>query len=298
MLIALVTFAGIPDLTADDQLLATALHDLGADVRAVVWDDADVDWASFDAVVLRSTWDYHLRIDEFLAWLDRLEACGANVWNPVPVVRWNANKTYLRELDVPQVPTVFVARGGDVGAVLRERGWERAVVKPTVSATAFETHVVDVGRASARHATRDVLVQPFVDEIVRDGEWSVLFFGGAYSHAVLKRAKAGDFRVQNDFGGTAERREPPPEVLDGARRILDAAPATLYARVDGVAIDGVFTLMELELIEPALFLGQDAEAPGRMARVVFSAAAAASKGAKGTRPWHAEATASPSAPRP
>ena len=301
MLIALVTCSRLPQLTADDQLLAAelqaggALRDGAAQVRVVVWDDATVDWPSFDAIVVRSTWDYHLRIDEFLAWLDRLEACGARVWNPAPVLRWNANKSYLRELDVPRVPTAFVPSGGDVGAAMREHGWARAVVKPAVSATAFETRVVE-DRQSCLSA-RDVLVQPFVDEVVRDGEWSLLFFGGEYSHAVLKRAKAGDFRVQNDFGGTFETRQPSAAILEGAKRMLAAAPPTLYARVDGVVIGEVFTLMELELIEPVLFLAEDAEAPARLARAVFSAAAAASKGAKGTRPWHAARTGSPSAPR-
>lgn len=292
MLIALVTCARLPRLTEDDQLLAAALRDGGAEPRAAVWDDADVDWASFDAVILRSTWDYHLRIDEFLAWLDRLDGCGARVWNPVPVVRWNTNKGYLRDLDVPRVPTAFVSRGGDTGTAMREHGWRRAVVKPAVSATAFETHVVEHGEI----ARRDVLVQPFIEEVIREGEWSLLFFGGEYSHAVLKRAKPGDFRVQNDFGGTSEVLDPGADVIAQASRMLANVPSTLYARVDGVVIDGVFTLMELELIEPGLYLGMHAEAPERLARAVFFAAAAASKGAKGTLSWHAEATASPSAP--
>src|SRR5205085_11023743 len=134
---------------------------------------------------------------------------------------------------------------------------------PAVSATAFETYVVEDRQSclSSVEIERDVLVQPFIDEIVRDGEWSLLFFGGVYSHAVLKRAKAGDFRVQNVFGGTSEAREPSPAIVEGAARMLEAVPPTLYARVDGVVIDGVFTLMELELIEPMLFLGQHPDAP-------------------------------------
>jgi glutathione synthase/RimK-type ligase-like ATP-grasp enzyme len=308
MLIALVTCARLPQLTEDDRLLAAALRDGGAEARAVVWDDPAVDWTSFDAIVIRSTWDYHLRIDEFLAWLDRLEACGAKVWNPVPLLRWNADKSYLRGLDVPRVPTAFVRRGGDVIAAMREHGWHRAVVKPTVSATAFETFIMEDGQSCpsnpdagqscpSQFATRDVLVQPFIDEVIRDGEWSLLFFGGVYSHSVLKRAKAGDFRVQNDFGGTAEVCEPDAAIVESAARALAAAAMpTLYARVDGVVIAGVFTLMELELIEPVLFLGQHPEAAARVARQVFFAAAAVSKSEKGTHSWHAEASESPSPP--
>lgn len=286
MLIALVTCARIPELTDDDRLLATALGELGVETRAVVWDDPSVDWAAFDAVVIRSTWDYHRRIDEFLAWLDRLDACGANVWNPVPVLRWNTNKSYLRDLDVARVPTVFVPAGGDTSVAMQANGWRRAVVKPAVSATAFETYVVEEGGV----AVRDVLVQPFLEEVVRDGEWSLLFLGGAFSHAVLKRAGAGDFRVQSDFGGTAEPREAQAGLIEQAAAMLAKVPPTLYARVDGVVIEGTFTLMELELLEPVLFLGMSEGAPMRLARAVFSTAAAASKDSKGTQSWHADTT--------
>lgn len=297
MLIALVTCARLPQLTEDDRLLAAALQAGGVEPRAVVWDDPAVDWTSFDAVVIRSTWDYHLRIDEFLAWLDRLEACGARVWNPVPLLRWNADKAYLRGLDVPRVPTAFVPRGGDVRATMREHGWHRAVVKPNVSATAFETFIMEDGQSCPLQlATRDVLVQPFIDEVVRDGEWSLLFFGGEYSHAVLKRARPGDFRVQNDFGGTAVVCEPDAAIVESAARALAGATPALYARVDGVVIAGVFTLMELELIEPVLFLGQHQDAAARLARQLFFAAAAVSKSEKGTHSWHAEASESPSPP--
>ncbi len=295
MLTALVTCARLPQLTDDDRLFAAALRENGAEPRAVVWDDPAVDWTSFDAIVLRSTWDYHLRIGEFLAWLDALEACGAKVWNPVPLLRWNTDKSYLRDLDVPRVPTAFVPRGGDVRRAMREHGWRRAVVKPSVSATAYETFIVEDGQ-SCPSPVREVLVQPFLHEIVRDGEWSLLFFGGEYSHAVLKRARPGDFRVQNDFGGTFEVREPGAAVVDGAARVLAAVPPALYARVDGVVIDGVFTLMELELIEPVLFFGQHPQAAARLTRQLFFSAAAVSKSAKGTLSWHAEASASPSPP--
>jgi hypothetical protein len=285
MLIALVTCARLPRLTKDDRLLAEALRELDAETQAVIWDDPSVNWTSFDAIVVRSTWDYHLRIDDFLAWLDRLEACRARVWNPVPVLRWNANKSYLHDLDVPRVPTVFVPRGGDTGVAMRTHGWLRAVVKPAVSATAFETHVVESGGL----ATRDVLVQPFVDEVVSEGEWSLLFFGGQYSHAVLKRVREGDFRVQSDFGGTAEVSDPRQELVAQAARVISAAPPALYARVDGVVIAGVFTLMELELIEPVLFLGMHAVAPRHLAGLVLSAAADGSKASKGDPPCPAEA---------
>jgi glutathione synthase/RimK-type ligase-like ATP-grasp enzyme len=266
MLIALVTWSGLPELSVDDRILAAVLRERGMTVTAAVWDDPRIDWSSFDAVVIRSTWDYHKRYGEFRDWLDTLERVGARVWNPVPVLRWSSDKTYLRDLDVPRVPTAFVPRGGDVGEAMRANGWLRAVVKPAISASAFGTRVVTEGAI----ADRDVLVQPFIEEVVRDGEWSLIFFAGRFSHSVLKRAKAGDFRVQTDFGGSVERRDTAPALIAQAQRVIDAAPATLYARVDGVLIDGVFTLMELELVEPHLFFAESPAAAERFAAALAS----------------------------
>ncbi len=265
MLIALATWSGLPGLTPDDQLLAAALRNRGARAVPAVWDAPGIDWASFDAVVIRSTWDYHTRFDEFLAWLDRLEQAGARVWNPLPVLRWNANKSYLRDLDVPRVPTVYVPRSGDVGAAMRANRWKRAVVKPNVAATAFETRVIEHGGI----ADRDVLVQPFV-EAIAGGEWSIIFFGGRFSHSVLKRPRAGDFRVQSDFGGRVDVLDAGAAIIEEAARALRQSPPTLYARVDGVVIDGVFTLMELELLEPALFLGASDSAADRLADAIYA----------------------------
>ncbi|HET8775092.1 MAG TPA: hypothetical protein VFP80_14925, partial [Thermoanaerobaculia bacterium] len=178
MLIALVTWRGLPELAADDRLLRDALVRRGVDVRAVVWDDPDAGWRSFDAIVVRSTWDYHKRLDEFRAWLDRME--GLPLWNPPAVLRWNTHKSYLFDLQargIAIVPTLLVPRG------------QGFIVKPAVSATAFRTE---------RHETDcDVLVQPFVPEIVTDGELSFVFLGRRFSHAVRKRAASGDFRVQS-----------------------------------------------------------------------------------------------------
>ena len=250
MLIALVTWRGLPELAADDRLLQQALVRRGAEARAVIWDDASVDWRSFDAIVVRSTWDYHKRADEFRAWIDRLDRLP--LWNPPAVLRANTHKSYLLELEkrgIPIVPTLFVPRG------------ESYIVKPAVSATAFRTerHVADV----------DLLVQPFVPEIVSEGELSFVFFGGAFSHAVRKRAAGGEFRVQSDFGGTAERIQPSQTLIEEARTIANTlGEQWLYARVDCVVRDGHLLLMELEATEPSLFL--DEAAAERFADAVLS----------------------------
>jgi glutathione synthase/RimK-type ligase-like ATP-grasp enzyme len=281
MYVGLVTWRGLPELAKDDRLLAAALRERGAAVEACVWDDAAVSWTAFDAVVLRSTWDYHLRVDEFHAWLDAMERGGVPLWNPSALVRANLHKSYLLDLakrGIATVPTELLVRGETRTAreVMRARGWERAVVKPAVSATAYQTVVLDADSDADRDAqSADLLVQPFLEEIATAGEWSFVFLGQDFSHAVLKRPRSGDFRVQNDFGGSAERQVPPAPLLADAQRVVSAiTPPWLYARVDGISHDGRLVLMELELTEPSLFLDETAAA--RFAQAIVAGAVAGS----------------------
>jgi hypothetical protein len=242
-----------------------------------------VRWGDFDRLVLRSCWDYHKRPDEFLAWLALLEAQGAPLWNPPRLVRANAHKSYLRALEsagVPVLPTAWLPRGAaaDLRALLEERGWPEAVVKPAVSASAYGTWRTGVSRASEDQralddllSRADVLVQPLAPEVARDGEWSLVFFGGSYSHAVLKRPGAGDFRVQSELGGTETTLEPAPSLLAQARAVASKIDGPwLYARVDGIDRAGVFTLFELELIEPFLYLGRHPQAAARFAEAILA----------------------------
>lgn len=284
--IALATCAALPRLTEDDRLLQEELRRAGAEAVAAVWDDRAVDWGRFDRVVIRSCWDYHLRLPEFLAWVDSVEARGIPLWNPGRIVRANAHKSYLRELAArgfPLVPTAWLSRGSRAALsdVLDERGWTDAVVKPAVSASAFRTR--RVSRAEAEDAaTRrsfaeliaagDVIVQRFAPEIVQPGEWSFVFLGERYSHAVLKRPAAGDFRVQHEFGGHLAKESPSSSALAQAQRVADWIPRPwLYARIDAVEIAGTLHVMEVELIEPALFLDADPAAPRLFAEAVLRA---------------------------
>jgi hypothetical protein len=153
---------------------------------------------------------------------------------------------------------------------MRERGWRRAVVKPSVSAAADLTIRVEQGQPlpdlAPLRARGEVLVQPYLTEIEQAGEWSFVFFSGRFSHSLVKRPRAGDFRVQEQFGGLHAAQEPPPWLLQQAERALRAAPGpTLYARVDGCVVGGQFLVMELELLEPSLFLALDPGAPERFA---------------------------------
>ena len=278
--IALATAAKLPTLNDDDRLLIPALAELGVAAVPAVWDAPDVCWDEYrgGAVLVRSCWDYHHRLEEFLAWVTRLERARVPLWNPPAVLRWNSHKSYLRDLaarGVPIVPTRWLARGRQVGLarLLRDEGWSDAVVKPAVSASATDTWRTSAVAAGADQSrledllrVRDVMVQPFIAEVRDPGEWSIIFFGGRFSHAVLKQPAEGDYRVQWEFGGAAVIKAPPSRLLADAQAVMVAVPGNpLYARVDGVERDGRLMLMELELIEPHLFLGWDADATGRLA---------------------------------
>lgn len=271
---AVVTAENRPELTADGRSLTVALRDRGFDVTPAIWSDPDVEWADFDVALLRSCWDYHEDVDAFREWLDDLEATGVTLRNPAHVVRWNLHKSYLRDLadaGVPTLDTAWVEASHDpdvdLEGLLRERGWDEAVVKPAVGTSSVGTWRTSIDEAKA-HQERfddcrepgDVLVQAFAPEI-RAGERSLVFFAGELSHASNYVPAPDDFRAHPDFGGTSEPYDPPQSVVEQGRAVVRRAseivgvdPSLLpYARVDGVGRDGDFRLIELELIEP--FLG-------------------------------------------
>jgi glutathione synthase/RimK-type ligase-like ATP-grasp enzyme len=281
-MIGLVTYGKYPALTDDDRPLLAELESLGVEAAPVVWDEASVDWTSFDALLLRSPWNYHLKPREFEAWLTELEEIEVPLWNSVAVVRWNMHKRYLRELagkGVLTPPTEWVARADarPLAALLQQKGWPDAIVKPAISASATDTWrtttdaTADDRRYRALVERGDLLVQPVIPEVEREGEWSLMYLDGRFSHAMLKRPRAGDFRVQAEHGGTAVVGQAPAELVAAADRVVALIPGPwVYARVDGVATDAGFMLMELECIEPVLFL---AEAPGSAATLARALAA-------------------------
>lgn len=264
--IAIATCAGYDDLKVDDELLRAALTTRGAEAESVIWDGGERDWGKYDLCLVSSTWDYHEKHPEFLAWTRRVGAATA-LHNPAELVAWNSEKTYLRELaeaGVPTVPTVWVGRDEelDVESVIAERGWEQAAIKPTVDLGAKNLRRVRAGAGEAQSALRAVLtrgkamIQPFLPSLETEGELSLIYIDGELSHAVRKRPAPGDFRVQSIWGGTVEPAPPTPaaiEIGDGALAQLHEPP--LYARVDLVAcLSGDLCLIELELIEPNLYL--------------------------------------------
>ena len=253
---------------------AEALRAQGAEVVALPWTKI-VSAHGLDLVLPLVAWGYHLRIDAWLALLDRAEAEGWPMINPPALLRWNSDKAYLAELGrvgVPVVPTLEVDHLNEAALTAARvvLGAEEVVVKPPVSAGAWGTHRLDAGDPvpDEVHGQR-MLVQPWLGSVVGEGEYSLIMLGGRYSHTVAKRPKAGDFRVQPEHGGVTAPCDLPDGALALAEAALAAAPAAAtYARVDLLrGTDGKLQLMELELIEPALFLD---EAPG--ARKLFAEA--------------------------
>lgn len=269
--IALVTCESLGHFTAnadsEDDRLFQFLEAKGHQVSLQVWDDAQVDWESFDVIIIRTPWDYFNKIDAFYSWLDKLEQLNCRVLNPVKTLRWNADKIYFKDMQekgIDIVPTVWLDRESefDAESVFEELQTNKIIVKPRVSGAAKNTLALTLAEAKEKATEIQALLQqepflaqPFLEQIHTQGEWSFLFFNGRYSHTVLKKAKAGDFRVQHFFGGTVHTPEPPAHLLATAQTIVAKfASDCLYARVDGVGMDGKLVLMELELIEPFLFL--------------------------------------------
>ena len=281
--LALVTCNAHPQVAADDCALQAALEVAGIGSVGAAWNDPDVDWEGFDAVVLRSAWDYHTQYPAFEHWLTRLEAAGVHVLNPVATLRWNADKHYLAQLagmGAPVVPTQVVD-GHRLAALIQQRAGESLVIKPTISGNSWHT-VQGVagsddlgGKLQALPIALSYLVQPYLQEIQTQGEWSMMYFGGRFSHAVRKVPAAGDYRVQSDFGGRAFPAEPDVHVLRDAEQCLRAVARLghgghVYARVDGIVSERRLQLMEVELIEPNLFLRSSDGAAARFAQAILA----------------------------
>ncbi|HEY7981373.1 MAG TPA: hypothetical protein VID19_07790 [Candidatus Eremiobacteraceae bacterium] len=276
-----VTYADLPGLDPDDRLAVTELEHRGASVGAQVWSDDAVDWASAGTVVIRSTWDYHLHHDAFLAWVDRVAAV-TSIWNPPSLVRRNSVKTYMKDLErrgVPVVPTAWIERGEscDLRRLMSDRGWEQAVVKPIVGLATEGVRMTapdDDGAQThldALVARGGAMVQPFMPAVSSYGERALVHIGGAYSHAASKvafqpLANAGDAGEKPVVASRAER-----EAAELAIATLESP--WLYARVDVIPDgSGRPVIMEFELIEPTLFLSLDAHAPQRFADALMAIA--------------------------
>ena len=270
-----------PLLTADDQVLANALNARGIEVTPIPWTEIDPFAIVYaPPIVLRSTWDYHRVPTMFATWLQALDDSGRATWNPPSIARANIDKIYLKELDasgiaMPRTRWIDGPTPGSLAAVIAEEGWSRAVLKPRVAATAYGTFLIDrdtslTGDDLAPARASGALLQEFIPEVIERGEVSLVYFEGSFSHAVVKRAKDGEFRVQKDFGGRVEPIAPSAAALGFADRVMTLAGTnTLYARVDIVEANRGPLLMELELIEPELYFLFVPEAANRLAQQII-----------------------------
>lgn len=250
----------------EDNLLKEALEARGTKVGRVSWSDVDFDWASTNAVIFRTTWDYFGRYEEWVNWLEQLKH-KTQMINPYNTVRWNMDKHYLAELAAKGIhipTTVYVEKGEQLSLkeISQQRAWEIMIIKPCFSASARHTYKVTSENLDEHEALfaelisqEAMMVQEFQQDVIDRGEVSLMVMGGVFTHAVLKRAKSGDFRVQDDFGGTLEDYEPTPEEIEFSERAIAAvSPLPAYARVDLIRDnDGQLALIELELIEPELW---------------------------------------------
>ena len=255
-----------PELAPRDKHLPALFANKHVALDIQVWNQPGVNWQAYDGLLFRSVWDYHLLPVQFNRWLDTMAALGITTLNPVQVIKQNQHKFYLRQLQlkgVEIIPTVFIERTDnlDLSGIETEHKWPKAILKPAVSANSYKTTLFNAAdwrmvendyRDVAKE--RELLLQPFMPEIITQGEVSLIFFNKQYSHAVLKQARPGDFRIQAEFGGEHQIFHPEKEVISTAENIISLIEGPLlYARVDGLLQNGRFILMELEMLEPDLF---------------------------------------------
>lgn len=264
---------------------AEAVRARGVEVDAVPWTEGR-DLSGYDLILPLVVWGYHLRYPQWLSFLDGLQAKGLPVVNPPELLRWNSDKAYLKELGGNGIPSVQTIEADalvddDLVAAAEQFGSPELVIKPPVSGGAFGTHRIRVGdEIPASEQGQRMMIQPFLPSIATEGEYAVIFFGGRFSHTVVKRPKFGDFRVQPHLGGSTETCDPPAGGIELAQAALATAPApSTYARVDIVrGPDEQLQIMELELIEPALFLDVAPHGKDAFADAIIAAAQTATAG--------------------
>ncbi len=268
------------DFVTDYDVSFDAMAELGWQVDCVPWRDLTVDWNAFDAVYICTPWDYIIDPALFLQVLETIDASQAELINPLPLVHWSLAKTYLRDLEDNGgaiVPSIWFERfdAADIPGWFETLGSHKVVIKPTVGANARDTFVLSqpiaaklVGELEVKFTHQPFFVQPFMANIQREGEYSLFYFNGEYSHAILKTPEQGDFRSQEEHGADIKSVVATAEQIAAAESILALVePRPTYVRVDLVRDDNDdYRLMELELIEPSLYLRTDAGSAARFAR--------------------------------
>ena len=260
----------LDDFEAYDHLLDQPLLDLGWKTQLVSWKQESVNWNEFDVVLIRTPWDYQEDATRFLQVLTDIESSSAILENNIDIVRWNINKKYLQELQQKQVtivPTIWqeTFSYNDVAGYFKKFNTDQIILKPCVSANADNTFWLTKANVASHKeqlevafANRDFMAQPFMESVIKEGEFSCFYFDGAYSHCILKTPKENDFRVQEEFGSRLQLVEPEDKLkIQAEHAIAQLSNTPMYARVDFVRHDNEFAMMEAELIEPSLYFNMD-----------------------------------------
>jgi glutathione synthase/RimK-type ligase-like ATP-grasp enzyme len=272
----------IKNVIWEDQLVQEALERKGFSVATIAWEDANFDWSSTRIALVRSIWNYAYQIETFTKWFKKVQQ-KTQIVNVPEIIEWNMDKHYLKDLSDKGVlipPTIFAHKGDDISlkAFFEKGGWSEAVIKPTVSAGAKHTYCINADNISEHEATfkeviaqEDMIIQPFLKSVMERGEVSLMVMNGKYTHAVIKKAKSGDFRVQELWGGTVHHYNPTPEEMAFAEQAVAAcSPTPQYARID-IAYDNdeQIVLIELELFEPELWFRFKPAAADELAESMF-----------------------------
>jgi len=265
----------------EDRLLSSALEKRGLKVTRTYWDNPEFYWAETKCVVFRTPWDYFNRYDEFAPWLERTGKVTKFI-NPIDVINWNIDKHYMLELEKAGVnipATVFIEPGDTrkLNEITKELNWEEFILKPAISGGAWHTYRISKDNIAEHEEIykeliqdRSMLVQEYQKSILTEGEVSYIVIGGEFTHAILKKGKADDFRIQESFGGTIHEYTPTPEEIEFAQSVVRASkPGIIYARVDVMRDNnGKLSLGELEVFEPALWLRKHPQAAELFAEIV------------------------------
>lgn len=257
----------VQNVLKEDLLIQIALEKLGYKVWRTHWDNPNFDWSTTQAVLFRTTWDYFERFDEFFKWLDFVNTQTLLI-NSFDLIKWNIDKHYLKDLsdnNIKIVPTQFLEIGTtkSLQEIFSESNWGKAILKPAIAGAARHTYVITSDNVDSHEsifeqliANEAMLLQPFLKNIISKGEITLVLFGGKFSHAILKKAKKGDFRVQDDFGGSVYTYEANEKEIAFAEKVIAACPyLPIYARVDLMWDDeDNLCVSEVECIEPELWM--------------------------------------------
>ena len=271
----------LDELFEEDNLLLHGFKAQGIEAQPVIWNDPGIHWDQFDIALIRSTWDYLDEREHFMQVLSQIEASSCRLFNPLATVRWNIDKRYLFDLEkwgVPMIPTypAWQVNIDELQKMFVEKHWQSVILKPTIGLGGSHSYRVSLHELDhtlrtlrASHPGREYLIQPFVERIVTEGEWSFVYFKRQLSHVLLKKPAHGDYRAQGIYGGTIQSVEPRADDRLQAEAVIAKLPFDiLYARLDFVRMEDRLAVIEIELIEPILSFNLVPDSIARLVKAV------------------------------